>query len=234
MKFIIGKKIQMTQRYRSDGSAVPVTKVVVGPCVVTQVKSVDQDGYTSVQLGFGRRRKVAKSVTGHLRGKGPFAVLREFRVTPKEAGKVTAGDQLTVGSFVPGDMVKVTGTSKGHGFQGVVKRHRFKGQPQTHGHKDQARAPGSSGPGGWQHVRRGKRMPGRMGVDQISIKNLEVVSVDVEERPLYLKGAVPGCRNGILLISGPGEAVVEKTVAKTVAAAPAEKSVESAPASSQK
>lgn len=235
MKFILGRKIEMSQRYATDGHAITVTKVVAGPCVVTQLKTDARDGYTAVQVGFGARRRVSKPVAGHLKGRGPFQVLHEFRVTPAEAERLALGDQLTVTSFSAGDVVKVTGTTKGRGFQGVVKRWGFKGQPQTHGHKDQFRHPGSSGPGGWQHVRPGKRFPGRMGADQVSVKNLEVIAVEPDKNALYVQGSIPGSRNGLLMIQCEGELKVEKVstdapaaVAKPVAATPPVQKVEAA------
>lgn len=210
MRFILGKKLAMTQRYQPDGRAVAATKVLAEPCVVTQVKQAARDGYTAVQIAGGKKRKMGKAIAGHLKGKGPFAVLREFRLTPDEAGKISVGDRITVATFQAGDVVKVTGTSKGRGFQGVVKRHHFSGQPKTHGHKDQLRMPGSSGAGGVQRVRPGKRMPGRMGNAKVTVKNLEILAVDAAENVLYVKGAVPGSPNSQLLIQGPGELNVEK------------------------
>lgn len=210
MKFILAKKIAMSQRYRDDGSAVPVTRVLAEPCVVTQLKTVARDGYAAVQLGSGKAKRVAKPLAGHLKGMGPLAVLREFRLPAGEAHALAVGDRITVATFAPGDVVKVTGTSKGRGFQGVVKRHHFAGQPKTHGHKDQLRMPGSSGAGGVQRVRPGKRMPGRMGVDRVTVKNLEIVAVDAAANTLDVKGAVPGSTKGLLLIQGEGELKVEK------------------------
>ena len=219
MKFILGKKITMTQVYRDDGSAVPVTKVAVGPCVVTQVKHPTRDGYAAVQVGFGRRRSAAKPQLGHTKGIGPFAVLREFRLDRAELEQLQVGDRIGVATFQAGDQVKVTGTAKGRGFQGVVRRHHFAGSPKTHGHKDQLRMPGSSGAGGVQRVRPGKRMPGRMGGHQVSVKNLEVVAVDTQESALYLKGAVPGSPGSVLIIQGPGSLQVEKAVTPPAATA---------------
>ncbi|TSC77292.1 MAG: large subunit ribosomal protein L3 [Parcubacteria group bacterium Gr01-1014_31] len=219
MKFILGRKSEMTQRYRPDGSAVVVTKVVAEPCVVAQIKSVSRDGYTAVQVASGKRKRVAKPQAGHLKGIGPVAVLREIRLTPEEAKPLAVGDRITVETFVPGDVVKVTGWSKGRGFQGVVKRHGFKGSPKTHGHKDQLRMPGSSGAGGVQRVRPGKRMPGRMGNEQITVANLEIIAVDVPEHTLYVQGAIPGSRNGLLVIQGKGDLTTAKAAAPVEPAA---------------
>lgn len=219
MKFILGKKLGMTQRYRDDGSAVTVTTVVAEPCVVAQIKTAERDGYTAVQVGSGRVKWVAKPQHGHLKPVGPVATLREFRVTPEEAKLLAVGDRITVATFAPGDVVKVTGTSKGRGFQGVVKRHGFKGSPKTHGHKDQLRMPGSSGAGGVQRVFRGKRMPGRMGAERVTVSNLEVIAVDPHANALHVQGAVPGSRNGLLLVYGEGELKTVKPEAATVASA---------------
>lgn len=210
MRFIIGKKMEMTQHYRADGRAVSVTRVAAGPCTVTQLKGVDRDGYTAVQLGYGTKRAVGKSRAGHFRGRGPFAGVREFRLTADEAATISAGDRITVAVFHPGDVVKATGTSKGRGFQGVVKRHHFSGQPKTHGHKDQLRMPGSSGAGGVQRVRPGKRMPGRMGTARVTVKNVEIMAVDAAQNSLFVKGPLPGSKNSLVLIQGPGELKIEK------------------------
>lgn len=201
MKFIIGKKIEMTQKFRPDGTVVPVTKIFAEPCTVTQVKTKDADGYSAVQIGCGKAKTLNKPMQGHLKD---FKVryLKEFRVDEENIGKFQRGNVIAVSAFIPGDRVKLTGVSKGRGFQGVVKRHKFAGSPKTHGHKDQLRMPGSSGAGGVQHVMKGKRMPGRMGQDQVTISNIEVVEVVPEKNELYVKGAVPGARNSLVWIAG--------------------------------
>lgn len=194
MKFILAKKIEMSQVFRPDGTVVPVTLLRAGPCVVTQVKDVPTDGYTAVQIGFLETKKLAKPQEGHLKDLPKLRVLREFRVD--DAAPVKRGDTIEASAFAAGDVVDVTGTSKGKGFQGVVKRHHFHGGPKTHGHKDQERMPGSSGAGGLQHVLKGTRKPGRMGGDSVTVKNLEVV--EVRDGILAVKGAVPGARNTVL------------------------------------
>lgn len=203
MKFILGKKIEMSQKFKESGEVVPVTVVQAGPCVITAIKTEDKDGYKAVQVGYGEKKKISKPLLGHLKNLGKFSSLREFRVVDTKEMKV--GDKFDVGVFEAGDKVKVTGISKGKGFQGVVKRHHFHGSPASHGHKDQLRHSGSIGAGGVQNVFKGMRMGGQMGADQVTIKNLEVVEIDKEKNLLYLKGAVPGGRNSFLMISGEGE-----------------------------
>lgn len=192
MAFIIAKKVGMTRRFREDGTVVPSTVLQAGPCTVTQVKTKANDGYTAVQLGFGSTRNVAKPQ----KKAGTFAVMAEFLTSDApERGSVV---DATV--FKSGDVVKVTGTSKGRGFQGVVKRHHFKGGPASHGHKDNLRMPGSIGATFPQHVMKGTRMAGRMGGDRVSVKNLEVVEVIPDQHLILVKGAVPGPRNGVVYL----------------------------------
>ena len=178
-----------------------MTVIAAGPCMVTYVKG-DRDGYGAVQIGYDSGvRKLDRPRTGHLKGLGLFRHLREFR----SEAKPQRGQTISVASFKPGDIVRVTGVSKGKGFQGVVKRHKFAGAPKTHGHKDQLRMPGSIGPTEPKHVFKGTRMAGRMGGDNVSVRNLEVVEVDEQNNLLYIKGAVPGGRNGLVAITGEGE-----------------------------
>jgi len=204
MKFILGKKVEMEQVWNDRGDVVPVTIVVAAPGQITQVKTKDTDGYDAVQVGFDikgkdSKRELTKPKQGHLKDLPAYRHLREVRLdAPAEMKR---GDEINVSVFQVGDIVKVTGTSKGKGFQGVVKRHGFAGHPATHGHKDQARMPGSIGAGGVQHVRKGMRMGGRMGGDRISVKNLQIVAIDAEKNILKISGAVPGARKGLLQIS---------------------------------
>ncbi len=190
----------------ADEKVVPVTLLEAGPCVVTQVKTKEKDGYAAVQVSFAAKRKHTKSVTGHLKKAGTGAeharFLREFRFA-KELPSVAVGDRLTIEQFVIGDVVRISGTSKGKGFAGVVKRHHFRGHPHTHGHKDQERMPGSIGSrrvrGG--PIEKGKRMAGHMGSERVTVKNLRVMKIDPEKRHLFVKGAVPGARNSLVMIS---------------------------------
>ncbi len=197
MKFILAKKLEMSQIFRPDGTVVPVTLLQAGPCVVTQVKTDETDGYQAVQLGFMTTKKLTKPLEGHLKDLPMMSELREFRVD--EAAAMKRGDTVEASTFASGDIVDVTGTSKGKGFQGVVKRHHFHGHPKSHGHKDQERMPGSSGAGGVQHVIKGVRKPGRMGNETVTIKNLEVIEVR-DGGVLAVKGAVPGPRHAVLEI----------------------------------
>ncbi len=197
MKFILAKKLEMSQVFRPDGTVVPVTLVQAGPCIITQVKNADTDGYAAVQVGFSPVKKLSKSEEGHLKDLPKLQVLREFRV--EDAGAYKRGDAVEATVFAPGDVIDVSGTSKGKGFQGVVKRHHFHGHPTSHGHKDQERMPGSIGAGGVQHVLKGRRMAGRMGNETVTVQNLEVVEVR-ENGVIAVKGAVPGARNAVLEI----------------------------------
>lgn len=205
MKFILAEKKEMTQKFAADGRVIPVTRVVAGPCTVVQVKNVETDGYLSVQLGFGLKRKISNPLKGHLKNLGNFRYLREFRIDNKEAEILKVGTKVSVDNFAAGDIIQVTGTSKGKGFQGVVKRHGFHGSPKTHGHKDQLRMPGSIGSTGPQHVFKGTRMGGRMGGDQVTVHNLEVVEVNNETGEIFIKGAIPGGSNNLLMIAGEGD-----------------------------
>lgn len=202
MKHIIAKKLEMSQRYREDGTVVPVTLLEAGPCVVTQVRTDEKDGYSAIQIGFGKAKRANKPLAGHLKASGAETpeVIREFRIAADEEVKV--GDTLDVSQFEAGQKVNVVATSKGKGFQGVVKRHGFAGSPASHGHKDQLRMPGSIGAGGVQRVFKGTRMAGRMGGDRVTVKNLEIIEIDADRNLIAVKGAVPGARGATVLVSG--------------------------------
>lgn len=200
---ILGKKLGMTQIFSEDGLAIPVTIVEAGPCKVVQVKTLENDGYSAVQLGFEKKpeRLVNKPMMGHFRKHKvePFRFLREFRDFPEEYCEV--GKEVTVEVFEEGNIVKVTGISKGKGFQGVVKRHGFGGGPRTHGQSDRLRAPGSIGASAFpSRVIKGLRMAGRMGGKQVTVKGLTIVKIGKENNLLFIKGAVPGARNSLLII----------------------------------
>lgn len=220
MKFILGKKLEMTQIFKGDGNVVPVTAVLVEPNVVTQIKNVEKEGYSAVQVGFGKPKNLKKPQIGHLKGIDQVKTVKEFKVEASEIAHVKRGDIISVETFEKGDTIKVIGTSKGKGFQGVVKRHGFHGSPKTHGHKDQERMPGSIGAGGVQRVFKGVRMAGHMGNERVTVSGLEVVDIDVEKNILYVKGAVPGARNSMVLIYGPGEIKVQEV--KTAEVVPEE------------
>jgi len=199
MKFILGKKVEMSQVFKPNGTVVPVTLIQAGPCTVTAVRSEEKDGYDAVQIGFGTPKKVNKAQKPVADEFGATALQREFRVKETD---LKLGDKIDVSTFAEGDKVDVIGVSKGKGFQGVVKRHGFHGSPASHGHKDQLRMPGSIGAQGPQRVLKGMRMGGRMGTDRVTVKNLEVVAVDTKNNMIAIKGAVPGARNGLLMIRG--------------------------------
>lgn len=202
MNGLIGKKIGMTSAFAPDGRLVPVTVVQVGPCVVTQVKTKEKDGYTALQLGFDETplNKLNKPITGHLKkstDKG-FRVLKELRTQSVDG--VNLGATVNLDIFSIGEKVTVSGTSKGRGFQGTVKRHGFSRGPETHGNRNH-RKPGSIGNSAWPaKVIKGKRMPGHMGVERETVKNLTIVDIKHKDNLLLLKGAVPGPKTGILEI----------------------------------
>lgn len=205
MKGILGKKVGMTQVFDESGEVVPVTIIEAGPCFVTQKKTVEQDGYAAIQLGFKevKPKRLTQGQWGHLQKNNlpPLRHLRELLVSEGETEEYEEGQKISVSIFEAGDMVDVIGTSKGRGFAGVVKRHGFRGGPKTRGQSDRQRAPGSIGqtttPG---RVYKGKRMPGRMGNQRVAAQNLQVILVDPQRNLLAVKGSVPGARNGLLLI----------------------------------
>jgi large subunit ribosomal protein L3 len=200
---IIGRKVGMTQVYAADGRAIPVTVIQAGPCIVVQRKTKQKDGYEAVQLGLVEERKVkkvTKAMAGHYKKADvpPCRVLRELHVEDKDEIKV--GDKVSVDQFAPGDSISVVGTSKGKGFQGVVKRHHFRGGAATHGSMFH-RAPGSIGASAFpSRVIPGMRAAGHMGSDRVTQKNLEVVRVDPDNNILVVKGSVPGGGGGYLVI----------------------------------
>lgn len=201
MKFIIAKKLEMSQRFKENGNVVPVTLLQADDCVVTQIRTQEKDGYDAVQIGCGEEAHPNLPEKGHTKGLGKaFAMLREFRTDGPAALKV--GDVISAAQFAAGEFVDALGVSKGKGFQGVVKRHHFRGGPRTHGHKDNLRMPGSIGSGGMQRVFKGLRMGGRMGGDQVTVKNLEIVEIDAEKKILAVKGAVPGAFGATILLTG--------------------------------
>ena len=196
----------MSQMFDKEGNVMPVTKVQAGPCAVTQIKNQETDGYVAVQLGFGQKKNLSKALKGHLKNLNDFRWLREFKNvgTGLDLSTLKRGDQITLETFSEGEKITVTGVSKGKGFQGVVKRHGFHGHPASHGHKDQERMPGSIGSKRTGSVAKGKRMAGHMGNEQTTVKNLEIIKIDLENNTLYLKGAVPGRRGSLVEIVGEG------------------------------
>ena len=204
MQVILGTKIGMTQIIGEDGVVTPVTILQAGPATVTQIKTVETDGYNAVQVGYGQGKNLSKSVAGHVKKAGENInpkVLKEFRVDEIPEG-LKVGDQITVDSFNLGDKVAATGISKGKGFAGTIKRHNFNEARNTHGFKGNIRRVGSIGSMYPQKVFKGKKMPGRMGHDQVTVKNLVVSFIDKENNLLGLKGAVPGPKKGIISVEG--------------------------------
>lgn len=197
MKVLLGKKLEMAQAFRGDGSVVPVTLIEATPSVVAGVRK-DAQGRAVVVIGFGKTKHAAKPQVVEAGDLGAFEVMQQFRIPEGES--LERGTQITVEAFKLGDLVDLVGTSKGRGFQGVVKRHGFAGSPATHGHKDQLRKSGSIGAGGIQRVFKGMRMAGRMGGDRVTVKNLEVVTVDPVKNIIGIKGAVPGARGSLVTI----------------------------------
>ena len=197
---MIGKKIGMTQLFREDGRMSGVTAVQVGPCLVTQVKTPEKDGYAAVQLGFEEARRLNKPRQGHL--KQVNRLFRHLREVPsRDLGDVEVGQEIRVDLFEVGERVDVTGTSKGHGFTGVIKRHNFHGGPKTHGQSDRHRAPGSIGSGTFPgRVLKGLKMAGHSGHERVTVQNLEVVRVERERNLLFLGGAVPGPSQGLVVL----------------------------------
>ena len=201
MSGIMARKIGMTRLFADDGKVIPVTVLEAEPCPVVQIRTPERDGYSAVQIGYRSQKKqrLGKPILGHLEKAGAPPVSRLTEVPPPRE-EVKEGDSFTVGMFTPGEKVDVTGLSKGKGFQGVVKRHGFKGGDMTHGCKSK-RVPGSIGqcanPG---RVWKNKKMPGQTGNRKTTVKNQEIVRVDTEKNILVVKGAVPGARNGYLLV----------------------------------
>ena len=200
MSALLGKKIGMTNVFSTTGELVPVTVVQVGPCVVTQVKTVETDGYNSLQLAFDEKKveKLTKPMAGHLKkatDKG-FRVLREFRTD--DVADVELGSTIGVDLFSVGEKVTISGITKGRGFQGTIKRHGFSRGPETHGNRNH-RKPGSVGNSAWPgKIIKGKKMPGHMGVERETVKNLTIMDIRPDENLLLVKGAVPGWKTGIL------------------------------------
>ncbi len=203
--------MNMTQIW-SDDKVIPCTAVQAGPCFVTQVKDDKSDSYKAIQVSYGERKakNISKSVKGHLKkaiSRDNVAFLREFRVN--DVSNIETGKFIDASSFSIGDIVSVVSTSKGKGFQGVVRRHGFSGTKKTHGNKDQLRASGSIGAKGPAHVFKGTKMGGRMGGDRVTVKNLEVVDIDLENNILFIKGAIAGAVNSLVMVKGDGEIILK-------------------------
>lgn len=202
MKFLLATKQEMTQYFSEDGKCIAATLLSAGPITVTEVRTKERDGYEAVQFGFGTQlpKRINKPQIGALKELGFFRYMREFRPKTGGTADLKAGDKITVNTFSAGDDIEVSGTSKGKGFQGVVKRHGFHGGPRTHGQKHSEREPGSIGATGPQRVVPGTRMAGRMGSDRVTIKGLKVLAIDPTNNLILVSGAIPGRRGTLIEI----------------------------------
>ena len=201
MKALLGTKIGMTQIIGEDGVATPVTLIQAGPVTVTQVKSVETDGYNAVQVAYGEGKNLSKAVAGHVKTAGVTPKeLREFRV--EELGETKVGDTWNVTEFELGDVIDATGISKGKGWAGTIKRHNFKRHRATHGGKGNTRKVGSIGSMYPQKIFKGKRMAGHMGAEQVTVKNLKVAYISAADNLIGVKGAVPGPKKGLIVLGG--------------------------------
>lgn len=203
MKFILGKKQNMTQFFATGGQVFPATVVKVMPGVVTQVKTKDNDGYIAAQVGFGEQKaeRLSKSAKGHFKDLGNFSEVREYRLDASD-DTLAVGAAVTLESFTEGDVIRVSGDTKAKGFQGVVKRHGFHGGPRSHGQKHSEREPGSIGGGLRTRVPKGMRMGGRMGGDKVTVSNLKILHIDKDENVMVISGAIPGRRGTLIEIIG--------------------------------
>ena len=202
MKTLLGTKIGMTQVIGEDGIVTPVTIIKAGPVTVTQLKTIERDGYNAVQVGYDEGKKLSKAVAGHVKPAGSSPrVIREIRVETLPDG-IKVGDVLDASIFSVGDVVNVTGKSKGKGFAGTVKRHNFNTSKRTHGGNGNVRKPGSIGSMYPQKVFKGKRMAGQMGAERVTVQNLKIAYIDAAENVIGVKGAIPGPRRGVVTIGG--------------------------------
>jgi large subunit ribosomal protein L3 len=201
MKFILGQKIGMTQIFDASGKIIPVTLIEAGPCEVLQLKNGKKDGYCALQVGFEKIEK--QNRIKKPQAKKPFKFVKEIRETEEEIKNFELGKKIDVAIFKEGDEVKISGISKGKGFQGVMKRHGFHGRASvSHGTKHELRTPGSTGSSVPEHINKGRRMAGHMGAERVSVKNLKIEKIDLENNLIAVKGAVPGRRGTLLEIRG--------------------------------
>lgn len=201
MSYILGKKLGMTRIFDKDGKSIPVTLIKSKSCLVTFLKTKEKEKYSAIQLGYGNDKKLAKPQVGHLKNASSKSRhLKEFRINKdKQTSEYKVGQKISVDAFKEGDIVRVSAISKGKGYAGVVKRHHFAGGPKSHG-SDQHRAPGSIGAQQPQHVTKGRRMAGHMGVERITVKNVLVVNVDKDKAIIVLKGPIPGANKSLIEI----------------------------------
>jgi len=203
---ILGEKIGTTRMFAKNGESVPVTVIIAGPCQVIQKKNIEKDGYNAVQLGFKeiKEKKVPKPIAGHLNKYKvkPIKFIREFKV--EDSSKYSSGTEIKVDIFKEGEKVDIIGISKGKGFAGAIKRHNFSGGPKTHGQKEYFRSVGSIGATDAARVFKGTKLPGHMGTDRVTVKNIEVVKINLERNLILVKGSVPGAKGAILVINKNG------------------------------
>jgi len=200
---ILGEKIGTTRMFAKNGESVPVTVILAGPCQVIQKKNIEKDGYNAVQLGFKevKEKKVPKPIAGHLNKYKvkPIKFIREFKV--EDSSKYSSGTEIKVDIFKEGEKVDIIGISKGKGFAGAIKRHNFSGGPKTHGQKEYFRSVGSIGATDAARVFKGQKLPGHMGTDRVTVKNIEVVKINLERNLILVKGSVPGGKGAMLVIN---------------------------------
>lgn len=200
---ILGEKVGMTRAFNENGDSIPVTVILAGPCQVIQKKNIEKDGYNAVQLGFKevKEKKISKPITGHLKKYKAKSLkhIREFKVD--DPSKCLSGTEVKVDIFKEGDKVDIIGISKGKGFAGAIKRHNFSGGPKTHGQKEYFRSVGSIGATDPARVFKGQKLPGHMGTDRVTIKNIEVVKIYLERNLILVKGSVPGAKGAMLVIN---------------------------------
>ncbi len=200
---ILGEKVGMTRMFAKNGESIPVTVILAGPCQVIQKKNLEKDGYNAVQLGFKevKEKKVSKPIARHLKKckAKPIKYIREFKVD--DSSKYSSGAEVKVDIFKEGDKVDIIGISKGKGFAGAIKRHNFSGGPKTHGQKEYFRSVGSIGATDAARVFKGQKLPGHMGTDRVTIKNMEVVKINLERNLILVKGSVPGAKGAMIVIN---------------------------------
>jgi len=200
---ILGEKVGMTRIFAKNGESIPVTVILAGPCQVIQKKTIEKDGYNAIQLGFKevKEKKVTKPIIGHLNKYKVSSIkyIREFKVD--DSNKYSSGAEVKVDVFKEGDKVDIMGISKGKGFAGAIKRHNFSGGPKTHGQKEYFRSVGSIGATDAARVFKGQKLPGHMGTDRVTVKNVEVVKINLERNLILVRGSVPGAKGAVLVIN---------------------------------
>ncbi len=203
---ILGEKVGMTRIFTKNGESIPVTVILAGPCQVIQKKTIEKDGYNAIQLGFKevKEKKISKPIISHLKknNANPIKYIREFKID--DSSKYSSGAEVKVDIFKEGDKVNIIGISKGKGFAGAIKRHNFSGGPKSHGQKEYFRSVGSIGATDAARVFKGQKLPGHMGTDRVTVKNIEVVKINFERNLILVRGSVPGAKGALLVINKNG------------------------------